>query len=70
MSPRTLENRLAALENEVARLRSRVETEAGKPWWERIAGTFANDAVYARAMKLGQQYRRSLKSGRPAGKRR
>ncbi len=68
MGPARLEKRVAALEEELARLRSKVEEiDALKPWWERIAGTFQDDPVYEKAMKLGRQYRQSL--GQGAGKR-
>ena len=51
------------LEEELARLKSQVEKAgASKPWWERIAGTFQDDPVYAKAMKLGRQYRRSQRN--------
>lgn len=63
MASAALEQRVAALENELARLKSKVEgSESGsKPWWERIAGTFENDPVYEQAMKLGREYRNSLR---------
>jgi hypothetical protein len=61
MGPARLEKRVAALEDELTRLKSWVEkTNASTPWWERIAGTFEDDPVYEKAMKLGRQYRRSL----------
>jgi hypothetical protein len=64
-----LEQRVAALEAELARLRQRLEGPPShmKPWWERIAGTFANDPEYDRAMELGRKHRRSLrpKSAKP-----
>jgi len=70
MGPAQLEKRVEALEEELARLRSKVEgMDALKPWWERIAGTFADDSAYEKAMKLGRQYRRSLRR-RPAKRRR
>lgn len=60
MTPAQLEKRVAVLESELAKLKSKVErADASKPWWERIAGTFENDPIYEKAMKLGQQYRRS-----------
>ncbi len=74
----SLEQRVAALEQEVARLKSKVEGEVGNrvPWWDKIAGTFANDPIYAEAMRLGRQYRassrpKSLKSSKakPSGRR-
>jgi hypothetical protein len=58
-----LEARLAVLEQEVARLRSKVEggVPRAAPWWERIAGTFANDRTHEEAMRLGRKYRESLR---------
>jgi hypothetical protein len=62
MGPAQLEKRVEALEEEMARLKSKVEAaDALTPWWERIAGTFQDDPVYEKAMKLGRQYRRSLR---------
>jgi hypothetical protein len=70
MSSGALENRVAAIESELARLKARVETTAvGKPWWEQIAGTFENDRVYLRAMKMGRQYRQSLDPAKPSRRR-
>lgn len=56
-----LEVRIAALEEEVALLKKTLRNEKGsaKPWWEQIAGTFAQDRMYKQAMLLGRQYRRS-----------
>jgi hypothetical protein len=69
MASAELEGRVAALERELAKLKAEVRDKATPtPWWERIAGTFQDDPVYAKAMKLGRQYRRSLKSGTSQGK--
>jgi hypothetical protein len=67
MTTRGLETRVAILEGEVARLRARVEPGGAPatPWWERIAGTFHNDAAHEQAMKLGRAYRESLRPGKP-----
>lgn len=63
MASTRLEQWVAALEAEVAKLKSKLEErEASKPWWEQIVGTFQNDPIYDHAMRLGQQYRRSLRS--------
>ena len=64
MSTGRLAARVAALEDEVARLRRDLESERDgiKPWWVYIAGTFAQDGLYKEAMRLGQQQRRSQKS--------
>lgn len=56
-----LEKRIASLETEVALLKNKVEkkVEKKKPWWEEIAGTFADDPAYEEAMRLGREYRES-----------
>lgn len=70
MTSKVLEQRLAALEAELATLKSKVEKlQPSQPWWERIAGTFENDPVYEKAMKLGREYRRSLKPAPSSRKR-
>jgi len=56
-----LEERVAALEEEVARLKESLQTSPPLPWWEKIAGTFADDPLYEEAMRLGQEYRQSLR---------
>lgn len=58
--PEQLEERLAHLEAEVARLKRKVENPS--PWWEQIAGTFADNPAYDEAMHLGREYRESLRS--------
>lgn len=62
-----LEARVALLEEEVARLKSSLEDSSSpsvdsQPWWEKIAGTFADDPMYDEAMQLGKKYRESLRS--------
>jgi hypothetical protein len=74
MARAKLEARVTALEEEVARLKAKLEDTAKSPipWWKKIAGTFANDPIYEEAMRLGRKYRESLrpkprkrKNGRP-----
>jgi hypothetical protein len=55
--PEKLEERVAHLEAEVARLRHKVDREPVKPWWEQISGTFADDPAYDEAMRLGESLR-------------
>ncbi|MGI8936150.1 MAG: hypothetical protein ACR2FS_18960 [Phormidesmis sp.] len=60
-----LEARVALLEAEVALLKSSLEGGSlpgidSQPWWEEIAGTFADDPMYDEAMQLGKKYRDSL----------
>ena len=60
----SLEERVAALEAEVAQLKKHLEAEpprAAVPWWEKILGTFANCEEYEEAMRLGREYRESLR---------
>ncbi len=65
MSSSALEKRVAALEEELARLQRKIETaKLKRPWWECIAGTFEKDPVYEQAMKLGREYRQSLNPAR------
>jgi hypothetical protein len=55
-----LEKQVNELAKEVATLRKKVEDlSVSTPWWERIAGTFEQDPIYERAMKLGRDYRRA-----------
>ena len=60
--PEQLEERVAYLEAEVARLKNKVENgEPSKPWWEQIVGAFADNSAYDEAMRLGREYRDSLR---------
>jgi hypothetical protein len=60
--PEQLEKRVAHLEAEVARLKNKVENDsASSPWWQQIAGTFTNNSAYDEAMRLGREYRDSLR---------
>jgi hypothetical protein len=73
MASPTLEERVAALEAEVARLKSQ-QGGAAAPgglaerdkWWERIHGTFPDDEMFREAMRLGREWRTGKKQ-RPAG---
>jgi hypothetical protein len=59
--PENIEERLANLEAEVALLKTKLQSDSKTPWWETITGTFANDPVYDEAMRLGREYRESLR---------
>jgi hypothetical protein len=55
----SLELRITTLEAEVAQLKAQAAS-AGKPalpWWEKIAGAFADSPAHEMAMKLGRKYR-------------
>jgi hypothetical protein len=65
MASGNLEERVAALEAEVAQLKDQIVNRgAKKAGWEAIVGTFLNDPYYEKAMKYGRQYRDSLRPKR------
>lgn len=61
-----IEPRVAALESEVTQLKERLDavTKPARPWWQEIYGTFDNDPIYEEAMRLGREYRESLRPKR------
>ncbi len=63
MASTDLENRVSALEDEVARLKAKLITARrdDQPWWERIAGSFEGDPLYEEAMRLGREWRESFR---------
>lgn len=63
MTSKQLEQRLVKLEAEVAALKAVTTVpQTATPWWEEIRGTFKDDAAYREAMKLGREYRESLRA--------
>ena len=60
MSSGNIEDRIMQLEQKVLQLESisRPGMNA-QPWWERVAGAFKDDQVYAAAMKLGAEMRKA-----------
>jgi hypothetical protein len=61
MATGSVEDRLAALEAEVAQLKLRLNGGNEEQTWKRVIGTFANDPAYDKAMKIGREYRESLR---------
>ena len=63
MSTQLLEHRVAALEEEVARLKRDMHpaTSTQADWLDRIFGMFADDPLYDEAERLGREYRFSLR---------
>lgn len=59
-----IEERVTILEAEITQLKRILGATYPpvKPWWEKIAGTFANDPIFDEAMALGAKYRKSLRS--------
>ena len=68
MATVTVEERLSALEETVAQLLIEKGTKPNQelPWWERIVGTFKDDPEYDDAMRLGREYRESLRPKQPS----
>jgi hypothetical protein len=60
-----LEKRVARLEQDVSLLKSHTTEQGDRPWWERIAGRFENDEAYDEIVRLGREYRDSLRSEDP-----
>ncbi len=67
MAVAQIEQRVAALEAEVTRLKQTIEavTKPVSPWWQEIYGTFANDPLHEEAMRSGREYRESLRPKAP-----
>jgi hypothetical protein len=57
----TIEERLARLEETVARLTNEPGAKAQTPWWKKIVGVYKNDPEFDEAMRLGREYRESLR---------
>lgn len=64
MADISVEERLTAVEKELAQIKEQLANGKQKPalpWWEKIAGTFADSEEYEAAMRLGREYRESLR---------
>ena len=64
MSAPTIEERLTAVEAELQQIKREKEQskEVEEPrGWKRIVGVFANDPDFEEAMRLGREYRESLR---------
>ena len=61
----TLEQRVKSLEKQIAELRrqSKANGSGGREWLGDLYGKFAGDPIFEKAMKLGRQYRLSLRPG-------
>lgn len=63
MAVPSLEDRVTERGIEPAEVDHKSETapQDTRPWWERIRGTFKDDPAYEEAMRLGREYRESLR---------
>ena len=57
----SLQQRVEIIEQELAQLKRQIGGKDERPWWEQIWGTFANDPSFDEAMRLGREYRESLR---------
>lgn len=53
--------RIARLEEQVARLSGPEAVPVEEAWWKRIVGVFQDDPEFEAAMQLGRAYRESLR---------
>jgi hypothetical protein len=62
-TPIKLEARVAVLEAKVEQLQRKLKADDPntKPWWEDVVGAFADDPAFEEAMRLGREYRESLR---------
>jgi hypothetical protein len=63
MATDTVESRLTELEIRIGQI-ERGLLESGSeplPWWRRIAGRFKDNPEFDEAMRLGREYRNSLR---------
>ena len=54
----TIEQRLAAVENELRNLKRKIESTDS--WYDRMTGAFENDPAFEEVLELGRQFRESL----------
>jgi hypothetical protein len=60
MTTQQLEARLATLEAEMVQMKQILAAKAVPlPWWEKIAGSFADDPDFDEAERLGREWRQS-----------
>ena len=67
MSTVQIEQRLKAIETELAQLKAEVKSKnksSSKKGWRAIVGSFAGDPKHAEAMRLGRKYRESQRPKR------
>jgi hypothetical protein len=62
-----LEDRVAALERQVAQLQAQ-QKNGRRAWLDDLYGKFANDPVFDTAMRMGREYRKSLRPVARKGK--
>jgi hypothetical protein len=64
MTVAELTRRVEALEESVRELREELSGRGRPRWWRTGAGRFARDPVFEEIVRLGREYRESLRPGR------
>ncbi|MEX6779474.1 hypothetical protein [Limnospira fusiformis] len=59
--PQPIETRVTNLELELTQIKQVLATVTSpqQPWWERIAGSHANDPTFETVIQLGQEWRKT-----------
>ena len=60
----TIEERLSVVEKELAQVKQQLATEKSQPLthpWDKVFGVFANSEGFEEAVRLGREYRESLR---------
>ena len=60
----SLKSRVGLLEQELASLKARIDGKPGSPWWIELFGVCKDDPLFDEAMRLGSEYRESLRPKR------
>ena len=62
MAAKTLEERMTAMEQELAQLKQQLQAGKAKetvPWWQQISGVFKYCPEFEEAVRLGREWRES-----------
>lgn len=61
----TLEERVARIEAELVQVKEQLGSAPSlnsDPWWKKIIGVYKDDPEFVEAMRLGREYRESLRT--------
>jgi hypothetical protein len=64
MANATLEERIAKVEADLVQVKQQLgkaQSPASVPWWKKIVGVYKDDPEFVEAMRLGREYRESLR---------
>jgi hypothetical protein len=63
MASITLEERVERIEAELLQVKEQLGglPRSGAPWWKKVVGVYKDDPEFTEAMRLGREYRESLR---------